>query len=123
MEMSRRTWIAATALLASTLVGWTAQPIVAGGITIQTHSVHTRRETLFVRTTFINQSAVPIAVNRDLITVTLPTGQSIPRARGTFEIRGNYVIPPGGSHAVHFDFRSGGGFVWHQFSQLAVNWG
>jgi hypothetical protein len=128
MTLSRRSWLFFAFAMGSTAAAgcgggknyWNSQPLVAGGITIQPIEVYATSRKLYVRTTLVNQTAATVTINRGGITATLPTGQTIPRSVGTYSIEVPYTVPPGGSHAIHFDFESRG-FRWRDTPAVQVN--
>jgi len=122
--MIRRSFLLAAVGLAMACGGgrqyWHAQPVTSPTIRILPKKVSVWGKLLYVETDLFNYSGVPITVYRDQITLVLPNGAVVGRSQGTFTQHKGYVVPPGGSHAVHVDFKAEG-FKWSDVSIAQVN--
>jgi hypothetical protein len=128
--MIRRSFLAAayTAIVATSLgcgggkQYWHAQPVLTPGVRIEPKKVMVWGKLLYVETDLFNYSSVPVIVHRDQVVLVLPNGAVIGRSQGTFTQHKGYVVPPGGMHAVHVDFKAEG-FKWSDVQSAQVNFG
>ena len=100
---------------------WSAQTVVTPTLRIQPLEVSISKSLLYVQTSFVNTGPVPISVDRDRVTVTLPDGRTITRSQGTTTQHAPYFIPPNGEHKVYVDFKAEG-FQWKDVPDAQVNW-
>lgn len=124
--MIRRSLLLTLALAVTACGGgkqvWFARPVMTPGVRIEPTQVVARGPLLYVETNVYNQSGVPVTVNRDAVALVLPNGAVLGRSQGTFSQHKGYVIPPGGMHAVHVDFRAEG-FKWRDVPSASVDFG
>lgn len=122
--MKRRSFLAAALVVASLGCGggkqyWHAQPVNTAGIRILPQKVTVWGKLLYVDTEIWNDSAVPVMVDRDRVTLVLPNGSSVGRSQGTWTQHKGYVLPPGGRRAVNVDFKADG-FKWSEVGNAQV---
>jgi hypothetical protein len=126
-----KTWhILAVLMLASTSVSvtgcgkkqiWNAQTVVTPTLRIQPLEVSVAKSLLYVQTSFVNTGPVPITIDRDRVTVTLPDGRTITRSQGTTTQHTPYFVAPNAEQKVYVDFKAEG-FAWKDVADAQVNW-
>ena len=99
---------------------WAAQAIDANGVAVDPIRVWIAGNKLWVRTNMRNNGPLPVMVDRDAITVALPTGEALHRSAGSFGIHTPYAIPPGGSHLVYVEFLAGSA-RWSDVPEAQLN--
>lgn len=102
---------------------WHSQSVVApGAVRILPTKVTVWGKLLYIDTQVVNDSTVPITVDRDQVTLVLPNGMTLGRSQGTFTQHKGYVVMPGQSHPVNVDFKADG-FKWADVGNASVNFG
>lgn len=100
---------------------WNAQPMNSNGIEVVPIRVWVASGKLWFRTEVRNTGPAPIMVDRDAITLALPTGEVLRRSQSSFGgVHTPYMIPPGGSHAVYVEFLQGATH-WRDVPQAQLN--
>ena len=100
---------------------WSAQTVITPTLRIQPLEVSLAHGLLYVQTSFVNTGPVPITVDRDRVSITLPDGRTIMRSSGTTTQHTPYFVPPNGEQKVYVDFKAEG-FEWKNVTDAQVNW-
>jgi hypothetical protein len=75
---------------------------------------------LWVRVNVVNNSKSMIVVDRDAMTAHTASGQTVPRAIGTYTQHVPYNILPGSFHPVYVEFEEAG-FDWREVGAVQID--
>lgn len=85
---------------------YAAPATLPSGVHVRLQQAYIDDERLFVKMWVMNATQVPIRVDRDGMSLRLPTGEVLPRSSGVTTRHNVYDVAPGQGHDVFVDFRA-----------------